>query len=109
MNIKLIPLAAAALLAAGCNQEDHTIVQKDPADQGPSVPKLDPSQLPPSIQASKAYRCKDNSLIYIDWMSDQTARVKTDRNAVGTPVAEGALKGAPTDPAVTYNGQSCKA
>jgi hypothetical protein len=109
MNSKLIPLALAALLAAGCNKEDHTIVQQDPADQGPPVAKLDPSQLPPSIKASKTYRCKDNSLLYIDWMSDQTARVKTDANGVGTPPAEGALTGTATDSTVTYNGKSCKA
>lgn len=109
MTIKLLPLAVAALLAAGCNKEDHTIVQKDPADQGPAVPKLDPSKLPPSIQASKTYRCKDNSLVYIDWMSDQTAHVKADANGVGMPPAEGELKGTQADSTITFKGKSCKA
>ena len=31
-----------------------------------------PVALPPSITGSKSYRCKDNKLIYIDWMSDGT-------------------------------------
>ena len=107
MTMKLIPLALAALLAAGCNQEDHTIVQQSPADQAPKPPALDPSQLPPSIQASKTYRCKDNSLLYIDWMSDQTARVKTDKAATGMPPAEGELTGIAADNSVTYKGQAC--
>ena len=34
--------------------------------------------LPPSIQASKAYRCKDNSLVYIDWLSDGTRAREED-------------------------------
>ena len=109
MTMKLLPLALAALLAAGCNKEDHTIVQQDPADQGPAVPKLDPSQLPPSIQASKTYRCKDNRLVYIDWMSDQTARVKMDANGTGMPPAEGELKGTAADARVTYKGKTCHA
>ena len=42
------------------------------------------STLPPSIAASKTYRCKDNSLVYVDWLSDGSARVKKTREEVGT-------------------------
>ena len=109
----MIMLVAAAALA-GCNSEDHTIVS-DPAGPDPmanAVANASSVQLPPSIQASKAYRCKDNSLIYVDWLSDGTARVKKDRNEVGTTVALG--EGAPVQgdakaASITYNGQSCKA
>ena len=38
--------------------------------------------LPPSITASKTYRCKDNSIVYIDWLSD---RKLADVNEVGEP------------------------
>lgn len=70
--------------------------------------------LPPSISATKTYRCKDNSLVYIDWLTDGSARVKTEKTAVGTPVVVGAegtpsLTGAATDTSITYNGLSCKA
>lgn len=105
-------VAAAAL--AGCNSEDHTIVA-DPAGPDPQadvVANAGSVTLPPSIAASKAYRCKDNSLVYIDWLSDGSARVKKDRNEVGTTVAlgEGApLQGDAKAASVTYNGQSCKA
>jgi hypothetical protein len=109
----MMTLVAAAALA-GCDNSDHTIVT-DPDGPDPManvVANAGSVQLPPSIQASKAYRCKDNSLIYVDWLSDGSARVKKDRNEVGTTVAlgEGApLTGDAKAASITYNGQSCKA
>jgi hypothetical protein len=108
----LMIVAAAAL--AGCDNSDHTIVA-DPAGPDPmanAVANVGSVTLPPSIQASKAYRCKDNSLIYVDWLSDGTARVKKERTEVGTTVAlgEGApLQGDAKAASITYSGQSCKA
>jgi hypothetical protein len=100
----IITLAAAAALA-GCNSKDHTIT----ADQtGDNIAANAPVALPPSIAASKAYRCKDNKLVYIDWMSDGTARVKNSREEVGTAVTPGTeLKGDPKAATISYNGQSC--
>ena len=108
----LMIVAAAAL--AGCDNSDHTIVA-DPAGPDPmanAVANVGSVTLPPSIQASKAYRCKDNSLIYVDWLNDNTARVKKTKDEVGTTVtpadAASPLKGDPKAGSVTYNGQSCK-
>ncbi len=105
----ILALVAAAALA-GCNNEDHTIVAGPGADDEPmnNVGVV----LPPSIQASKAYRCKDNSLIYIDWYSDGSARVKKSRDEVGAPsIAAGSpeLTGDAKAVSITYNGKSCKA
>jgi hypothetical protein len=104
----IIALSAAAALA-GCNKEDHNIVAGPDLDEAPmnNVGVV----LPPSIQASKAYRCKDNSLVYIDWLSDGTARVKKTREEVGTtiPAGDASLTGDAKAAAITYNGQSCKA
>jgi len=105
----LITLAAAAALA-GCNKESHTIVAGgEPTDN--NVALNADVQLPPSITASKSYRCTDNSLIYVDWMSNGTANVKKKRDEVGTPVAAGSpdLKGDPKAASITYKGQSCTA
>ena len=107
--LTILAIVAAAALA-GCNKEDHTIVVGPGADDQPmnNVGVV----LPPSIQASKAYRCKDNSLVYIDWLSDGSARVKKSREEVGgTPVAAGdeSLKGDAKAASITYNGQNCKA
>jgi len=105
----LLALAATAALAGCGNNDDHTIVagpDGDVANQSPAANA--PVALPPSIAASKSYRCKDNGLIYIDWMSDGTARVKKTREEVGTPVTPGAeLKGDANAKSISYNGQSC--
>ena len=108
----MMTLVAAAALA-GCDNSDHTIIS-DPNGPDPmanAVANAGSVQLPPSIQASKAYRCKDNSLVYIDWLSDGTARVKKTREEVGTtiPAVDKSLTGDAHAAAITYNGQSCKA
>jgi hypothetical protein len=99
-----ITLAAAAALA-GCNSKGQTIG----GDETNNVENATVA-LPPSITGSKAYRCKDNHVVYIDWMSDGTARVKKTREELGgTPVTPGnELKGDPAAESITYNGQSCK-
>jgi hypothetical protein len=70
----LIMLAATAALA-GCNKENHTIVAGPPGDDVNAAANA-PIALPPSIQSSKTYRCADNSVVYVDWMSDGSAHVK---------------------------------
>jgi len=105
----IVTLAVAAALA-GCNKEDHTIVAGGPVEDNSTVATNGPVALPPSIQSSKAYRCKDNKLVYIDWLSDGTARVKKTREEVGTTVTPGKeLTGTASGSTITYNGQSCKA
>lgn len=105
----ILALVAAAALA-GCDQSDHTINAQGPYDPQANDANATPVVLPPSIAASHSYRCKDNSLVYIDWMSDGAARVKNSRDARATPVAVGddaPLTGDPQAKAITYNGQSC--
>lgn len=111
-KMTLLVFGVAAL--AACNSESHTIVaneQPDPmADQ---LANAAPVELPPAIAASKTYRCKDNSLLYIDWYSDGSARVKTEKGTPGTEVpapAEGVksdLTGNATSSTITYAGKTC--
>ncbi len=119
-----LALTAAAALA-GCNQEDHNIVAGGPADPVGNQANAD-VVLPPAIAHSKIYRCKDNSVVYIDWLADnKTANLRTDRNAPPTQlvapeegkpmVAEGySLTGTGEGSTVTLarpgkGSQSCKA
>jgi crotonobetainyl-CoA:carnitine CoA-transferase CaiB-like acyl-CoA transferase len=83
-TLTLVTLFAAAALA-GCKEQNHTI-QAGPADpMGDALANAAPIELPPAIAASKIYRCKDNSLVYIDWLADKiTANFRTERT--GTPV-----------------------
>ena len=109
-RLALALIAAAAL--AGCDQSDHNIVAgPNIADDGSAPVNVANVALPPPITASKSYRCKDNSVVYIDWYGDGTARVKTSQTDVGTSVkpGEGPLKGDAKAATITYNGKSCKA
>ena len=111
-NLLLFAAASAALMA--CQKE--TI---DPGAEKNEIAAANAANgakvvLPPSIAATKTYRCKDNSLLYIDWLTDGSARVKTTEADVGTSVVVGAegtpsLKGDAKAASITYNGQSCKA
>ena len=77
----LLALAATAALA-GCNKENHTIIAGPDGDEANNAPATnEPVALPPSIASSKIYRCKDNSVVYIDWLSDNKSanfRAKQD-------------------------------
>jgi hypothetical protein len=83
----LITLAAAAALA-GCNKESHTIVAGGPpGDNLANVDANGPVALPPSIIASKIYRCADNAVVYVDYLSDgKTANVRTEKGGAPTQV-----------------------
>src|SRR5690242_19648088 len=64
-------LAAAAALA-GCNKENHTIVAGgEPGDSEAHNSAANANvQLPPSIIKTTLYRCDDNSVVTIDYLSD---------------------------------------
>ena len=70
-----VSLAALTTLAA-CNSEPEVI--GGPADPQAEVLKNAPQvQLPPSILASRTYRCADNGLVYVDFFNNDTATVRT--------------------------------
>src|SRR3954454_15115582 len=84
----LITLAATAALA-GCNKENHTIVAGP--DTGDNAAANGPVALPPTIAASKIYRCADNKVVYVDWLSDnKTPNVRTEQ--AGNPTQVGAAE-----------------
>ena len=119
-NAPLLALVAAAALA-GCDTQPETIQGGRPYDPNANLTANSaPVVLPPAIVASHRYRCKDNSLVAIDWLSDGTvnsARVTPEggtatmlaqAEAGGPYAAEGAsLTGTPAGSSVTFNGKTC--
>ena len=80
----LLTLAAAAALA-GCNKQSHTIVAGPPDDN--NVAANADVQLPPSILATKLYRCADNSVVTVDYLSDnKSGNVHAGKEAASVPV-----------------------
>jgi len=80
----LLTLAAAAALA-GCNKQSHTIVAGPPEDNSTAANAN--VQLPPSIVATKLYRCADNSVVTVDYLSDnKSANVRAGKDTRSTQV-----------------------
>ena len=123
--LRAAPLVAFVALAA-CNSKPTTIVGGGPVDTtAGQIAAAPPVKLPPALLATKTYRCKDNSLIYIDWFNDSmTANLKVKKKdatpihltaeVAGQPLSgEGyQLTGTPTAASVTFKtpsggGQSC--
>ncbi len=98
----LLTFVAAAALA-GCNKESHTIVAGPPGDNETNTAANGPVALPPSISSSKIYRCADNKVVYVDWLSDgKTANIRAEKDGNPTQVA-GAEAGKPLTAAGGYS------
>ena len=79
----LLMLAAAAALA-GCN-ENHTIGGDADHNATNSAEANANVQLPPMSIGTKLYRCADNSVVTVDYLSDnKSANVRVGEN--GSPV-----------------------
>jgi len=121
-----LPIAAASALLAlsACNVEPETIVGGGtPDDMAAELANAAPVELPPSVKESKSYRCKDSSIVYIDWLSgDKSANIRSKKDGMPTLVkaeeagkpmiAEGySLEGSKSSITITLPGkgsQSCK-
>ncbi|MBA3879232.1 MAG: hypothetical protein C0500_05915 [Sphingobium sp.] len=122
---KTILLTAAALLAlplAACENEPIVQGAEDPLKEAAAkAPKV---ELPPAIKATVTLRCKDNSLIYVEFFAgDKLANLRTEKDGApirltaekaGDPlIADGySMKGTPKLVTLTQPGkpaQSCKA
>jgi len=121
----LLALVAVAALA-GCNKTAPAANEAVNAEANAAATANIAASMPPAIVASKIYRCKDNSVAYVDWLAgDLTADLRAEQ--AGTPTrltaetAGGALKaegyaliGLPTAKTVTLTRpgkgeQACKA
>jgi hypothetical protein len=79
---KFVAIASAAMGLAAC--EPETVTADKPYDpQAAELANAQTVELPPAISASHTYRCKDNSLVYIDFYTNNTAQVRTEKG--GTP------------------------
>jgi hypothetical protein len=81
----ILTLVAAAALA-GCDNSDHNIIAGP--DTGDTNAAANANvELPPSISASKTYRCADNKIVHVDWLSDnKSANIRTEEGGAPTHV-----------------------
>jgi hypothetical protein len=94
MNNRIPLVAVAALFAlSACKQE--TIVGGRKDDMAEELAKAPKVVLPPSLKSTKAYRCKDGSLAYVDlFQGDKMASFRTTPSGPATKL-EAAEAGQP--------------
>lgn len=78
--------AAAVLSLSACGQSQPEVVDnKAPDSVAAQAAQAAPVALPPAVKDSRSYRCKDNSIIYVDYLSDdKSANLRTDKAAAPT-------------------------
>ena len=74
----------STLLLAACGKPE-TITSSDVDPDAAALNAAAPVELPPMVTQSRTYRCKDASLVYVDFFSNNTAHYKTSKE--GTPTA----------------------
>ncbi len=80
MHKSLVLAAAAASVAlAACGGEPETITVNRYDAQAEALANAAPIELPPAIVAGRTYRCRDNSLVYIDFYNNNTATIRNER------------------------------
>ncbi|HZV58151.1 MAG TPA: hypothetical protein VFF89_10795 [Sphingobium sp.] len=117
-----LPFAlAAAFVLVGCKQQAESFNDTIVDPQAAALANAAPVVAPPMIKSSHSYRCKDNSLIYVDFMTDgTTANFKAEKSGplttlkapeAGQPFVseDGSKTITGSENEITYNGQSCKA
>ncbi|HEX8192200.1 MAG TPA: hypothetical protein VF552_04805 [Allosphingosinicella sp.] len=81
----VVTFAAAAFLAGtsltACSDASPEAEVQNNQTAERAAPAVE--SLPPSIAASRTYRCPDNSLVYVDFFTDNTAAIRLEE--LGTP------------------------
>jgi hypothetical protein len=96
MTSKILPLAALAALATlgACSSEPETVSAGPVDPQAAALNTAAPVETLRMIKASRTFRCKDNSLIYVDFYTDNSAAARLEKGAQPT-VLNAAEGGAP--------------
>jgi hypothetical protein len=79
MNKALLLAACAASLALSACQPEPEVVPSNVDTQAEALKTAPPVELPPAIKVAKTYRCKDNSLVYVSFMTDDVTAAVRDK------------------------------
>jgi hypothetical protein len=96
---RIAPLfAVAAVLALGaCNKPEPEVIDTNPDPMANQIANAAPVELPPPVTDSAIYRCKDNSVVYVDFLGDKSsANVRTSKEGAPVQVKAGPEGGAMT-------------
>jgi hypothetical protein len=104
---------AVSLLLSACSNEPQ-VVDTNPDPMKDELAKAAPVELPPAIKEAKSYRCKDNSLVHVTYLTDNVTAMVRDKQedppiatlkapAAGQPFVSEGFSLAVTGNSVTYN------
>ena len=104
MNRFILLAALAGITLSACGSDkDHTIVGG--AKEENVTVNTAAVVLPPAIESSKSYRCKDNTVAYIDWLNDKkTADISAKKGGPATRVTAAEAGKAMTAPGYSLTG-----
>ena len=86
--------SAAFLTLAACSGEPEVVQINTYDPQAEALANAAPVVLPPAITASRTFRCADNSLIYVDFYNDNSAKIRTSQDGASTDLAQAGGAGA---------------
>jgi hypothetical protein len=123
ISLAAAPLAALLALAACENEPIDPNKGPDAETQAARNAAAANVQAPPMIQANRTYRCKDNSLLYADFYTNDTVQVRSAKDqppttltaaAAGQPYTAEGYSLSANAPQISYTApgkgtQSCKA
>lgn len=109
--------ASAALTFSSCNREPQ-VVNGLPDPQAEALKNAPPVELPPSITATKQYRCGDNSLYVVQFYDNNSATIRSGNAQAAAIILQAGEGGNPpytgegyslsgNGDNVSINGKSC--
>lgn len=87
INRTLASAAAIALLSlTACGSSEPEVVDsRAPDPMAEQLKNAAPVELPPSVESTNTFRCKDNTLIYVDFFKGhKLANLRTEKNGAAT-------------------------
>lgn len=107
MKTNLLAAAAlAALLSLAACKNEPEVIDANPDPMAEDLANAAPVEAPPMIQASRTYRCKDNSLVYVDFYTNNTAQFRTQKDGPATTLTAAEAGGAYTAEGYSVSGNA---
>ena len=97
-SFRTAAIAAAFSALAACSGEPEVIQANQFDAQAEALKNAAPVAPPPMIQVTRAYRCSDNSLFYVDFYNNNTATIRTAQDGMPTMLS-------PTDGNPPFTGE----
>lgn len=108
MTRKNLAFSAAALAASltltACGSDAGNEAPAEGANAANQASAAAERPLPPAILKSRTYRCRDNSVVYVDFFTDNSAAIRTEQTGLPTK-----LTGEGGNPPFTAEGYSVSA